>query len=455
MLLAFPIVAWTWSSSLSAPVERAMPSMANVRRVMLLGDSITHGGFYEYYLQLFENLRHPGSLKRYYNAGYSGGTLQTALDNCACEIERVKPDCVFVMYGMNDVGWTEYGTNEVLSAHELCEASRRESIYRENLIKLLGEIREGGITNIVLVTPTPYDEYSKSVAAVRRRNVTEHGLMRLAQTVRNVAKDEGLPVVDLHVLMLKAIANAPEERWCGADRVHPGRVGHLFMAFQFLNAFGEKKPVADVALAADGSVDRCVNACVRNVSSDSGGLAFDYEPAALPLPNLPEYKRLTELHPEMRGFNCERLSVRGLADEKWRLLIDGREIGAFSAQQLADGVNLADFDTPNRREAEKAGVAMFALHDFDKPRRCRACARLRYEELGAKLGDRESVRKAAEKNLAELKAKNSPWYESNKITARLMIDAVGKEQEIAAEEERLYSCIAEVRPHQYRVGICR
>ena len=29
-----------------------------------------------------------------------------------------------VMYGMNDVGWTEYGTNEVLSARELSPDSR-------------------------------------------------------------------------------------------------------------------------------------------------------------------------------------------------------------------------------------------------------------------------------------------------------------------------------------------
>ena len=48
-------------------------------RVMVLGDSITHLGYWTQYLQLFENLRHPDSGTRYhcfhangYGADYYG-----------------------------------------------------------------------------------------------------------------------------------------------------------------------------------------------------------------------------------------------------------------------------------------------------------------------------------------------------------------------------------------------
>lgn len=150
----------------SLPVFGIEPGTES-RRVICLGDSITHGGYCEYYLQLFECLRHPGSVKRYFNAGYSGGTLETGLANLAYEIDRVKPDCAFVMFGMNDVGWTQYGTNDVLSAQERAAADRRESDYRARWTKLIAAFRSQGVTNIVLVTPTPYDEYSTSVKAVR------------------------------------------------------------------------------------------------------------------------------------------------------------------------------------------------------------------------------------------------------------------------------------------------
>lgn len=428
---------------------------AEVRRVVCLGDSITHGGYYEYYLQLFECLRHPGSAKRYFNAGYSGGTLETGLANLAYEIDRVKPDCAFVMFGMNDVGWTQYGTNDVLSAQERAAADRRESDYRARWTKLIAAFRSQGVTNIVLVTPTPYDEYSTSVKAVRRRQVTEYGLRRLAQAVRDVARDERLPLVEVHEPLTQAVRQHPEEKWCGTDRVHPGRFGHLFMAWQYLKAMGADKPVAEIALSSDGTVKRCVNARVENVSASSEGLSFDYEPAALPLPRLTEYDRLGALYPAIEDLNRERLAVRGLAAGNWRLMADGREIGVYSARQLADGVNLAACDTPNRRVAEKAGAAMVALHDFDVPRRYRACARLKYLARGADLDDRESVRAVADRILAELREKKSRWLAMSENTARLMTEAAGKGAEIAAEEDRLYRQIEAVRPVRCRMEVRR
>ena len=54
--------------------EPSVKPFANGERVTFLGDSITHGGLYHANLQLFWDLRFPGSGTRLMNCGVSGGT---------------------------------------------------------------------------------------------------------------------------------------------------------------------------------------------------------------------------------------------------------------------------------------------------------------------------------------------------------------------------------------------
>ena len=442
------------SAVLFGAVLAAAPAFAaGEARTMFLGDSITHLGFCEYYLQLVENLRHPGSGVRYYNAGFGGGTLQTGIANCKHEIERIRPSRVVVMFGMNDIGWTAFETNEVIRAERKEVADKSLSAYRENYLRLLSEIRGLGVTNIVLATPTPYDEYSWASPAVKRRNVNEYGLKGMSNIVRETAREGSLLCVDLNAPMTEMAARHPEIAWCGGDRVHPGRLGYLFMAMQYLAAFGEMRPVASVALTADGKIASCENAKVDGVAKSEDGLSFVYRPQALPFPSLPEYEQLKSLDPKVRKLNCETLAVKGLQEGTWRLSADGRELGTFTARQFADGVNLAELDTPNRRIAAKAAEAMTALRDFDQPRRDRACVRRKYESFGVPMNDKKALKDAVDKYLAKLKAEKYPWYDWEEGAAGKFLDAIGRDEEIQAEEERRYRAMADVRPVAVRIEI--
>lgn len=429
-------------------------SPESTTQIMCLGDSITHFGYCEYYLQVFENLRHPGSDVRYFNAGYSGGTVGTGLNRLKLEMDRIRPGRAFVMFGMNDVRWTDYVTNGVMSAVRRQAADKALETYRVGLPKLVDQILASGVRELALVTPTPYDEYS-TVLGPRRKFVNEYGLSSAAEIVRQLAAEKGLKLVDLHAVLTDACRANPEKKLCGGDSVHPGRVGHLLMASVYWRTLGSDRPVATVTLDAAGSVIRTENAAVSGVSATADALAFDYAPKALPFPDCLEYREVKTINPDIARFNREPLVVIGLKVGDWELLVDGRSLGTFSADALSRGVNLAELDTPNRRQAAKVLEAAYRLHDFDVPRRDVACVRGRFEGFGVDMNDRDELAKCSEKRLAKLKAEKYPWYGWEKAASEKFLASVGREAEITAEEGRLYAEIAAPRPVTCRVEIRR
>lgn len=86
------------------------------------------------------------------------------------------------------------------------------------------------------------------------------------------------------------------------------------------------------------------NAVVTALVRRGEGLAFDYLPKALPLPARDEFA----------SFNRELFVVEGLASGEYALAFDGQEVGRFSAEAFASGVNVAFLETPNRRLTRQA-----------------------------------------------------------------------------------------------------
>jgi hypothetical protein len=52
-------------------------------------------------------------------------------------------------------------------------------------------------------------------------------------------------------------------------------------------------------------------------------------------------------------FNQQKLAVKGLTGVRYGLFIDGEKVGTFSSQQLQDGINLADLETPMMKQARE------------------------------------------------------------------------------------------------------
>lgn len=89
----------------------------------------------------------------------------------------------------------------------------------------------------------------------------------------------------------------------------------------------------------------------------------------------------------------------------------------------------------------------------DVPRRDVACVRGCFEKFGVDMNDRDALAKCSEKRLAKLKAAKYRWYGWEKAASEKFLASVGREAEIAAEEDRLYAAIAAPRPVVCRVEI--
>jgi len=55
----------------------------------------------------------------------------------------------------------------------------------------------------------------------------------------------------------------------------------------------------------------------------------------------------------IQTLDQQTLKVAGLADARYTLNIDGKEVGAFTKEQLAEGINLATLPTPMVKQAQE------------------------------------------------------------------------------------------------------
>ena len=339
---------------------RVESPFASGERVVFFGDSITHIGRYIQYIQLWEGLRHPGSGALFMNCGVGGNTAGQALRRFDADLLPMKPDRVFVMFGMNDVGRGNYAT---ATPTEEQSSARMKSLseFARNMATIADRLASVNIST-AFMTPTPYDQYTKSKGECLVE-CNEPGLASCADIVRDIAAKRGLELVELHRPMTGMFKGNLDFRFC-PDRVHPGKEGHLVIAAHILKAIGATPLVAQAAVDASSlTVLDVDNAVVTNVARSVSGVSFTYAPRSLPFPTLPEYMTVENngLFPLTDTINREEISVVGLEAGEYELVFDGKVVARFSADELAGGVNVATLDTENQRRAQKAARPMTEL----------------------------------------------------------------------------------------------
>lgn len=321
-------------------------------RAMFLGDSITHGGHYVSFIQLFQALRHPDRPVDIINAGISGDSAGGGIRRLGHDVLPQNPDRVFIMFGMNDVGRGSYAT---VDPDEKTQKNRERSLanYRRNMTELVDKLLAAN-KKVVLILPSPYDQYSDAKA----KNLVacnDPGLAACAGIGKELAAKKKLGTVDFHTPITALLKQYPQTHLCGGDRVHPGQPGHLIMAALVLKAVGEKPEVAQVVIRADKGTSDAKNATVSNLKKADGGVSFTYAPKSLPYPVTGYYKAIDgKIFPVTDTLNREMLTVSGLADGNYQLKAAGKTIGTFSAGQLEKGVNLALLNTPSQKISNQA-----------------------------------------------------------------------------------------------------
>ena len=275
-------------------------------RVVFFGDSITHGGLYGEYVNLFYATRYPERNIWFSNSGWSGASAQQGLWSIEDDIVAKKPTVVTVMFGMNDINrdaWPRTNDTPTL-------ASRREGAirtYDERMAELVRRVRaEADNPEVIYFTPSPYDQ-TCLVDGKPSNIVCNDGLAILADHVRSWAARDKATCVDLQKSML-AINTDMQKKDPSAslvrsaptvfDRVHPGPLGHTVMLYEILKAQN-----------AEGVVDE-----IERDANGTDSFAFSCKEKSLPFPMTDKMREALALVPFERDFNREILRVRNLKD---------------------------------------------------------------------------------------------------------------------------------------------
>ena len=318
-------------------------------RVVFYGDSITDQRLYTTFAETFVVTRFPKLDVQFTHSGWGGDTvnggggggIDTRLQR---DVFAYKPTVMTIMLGMNDGSYRGF-------------EQRIFDTYSKGYEKIIAAVKQNvpGI-RLTLLQPSPFDDVTQPPKFEGGYNAV---LVRYGQFVKELAGRENLGVADLNTAVVAALekaraTDADTAKKIIADRVHPGSAGQLLMAAELLKAWHAPATVSTVEL--DGAARKLVKATGTKVSVKDGGtaLAWMQEDTALPMPvDLSDAVMALAVKSSdfVKSLNQQPLKVTGLTADRYTLKIDGSDVGVFTREQLAEGVNLAVLPTPMAKQA--------------------------------------------------------------------------------------------------------
>lgn len=322
-------------------------------KVAFVGNSITNNGefhhnIFQYYVTRFS--KHP---VEFFNCGISGDVTGGILNRMDEDILIHQPTHIVLMIGMNDVKRSLYGTSPTSNADTLEQRARAIAIYKVNLDSIVNIFLSKKI-KIILQKPTIYDQ--TAVLKTPNNYGVNDALEQCAEYIEKLAQKYNLPCVDYwHILNSINISLQVKDSTAtiiGTDRVHPGSIGHLIMAYQFLKTMNHPKYVSRILIDVRSKRLKKIgsNCQIKKIKKNGAYIVFQVKEKALPFPI--EDNQQQTLVPFTQELNIEELKVIGLDEGHYQLIIDDSVISTFSAKELQGGVNLALYkNTPQYKQS--------------------------------------------------------------------------------------------------------
>ena len=344
-------------------------------RYTAIGDSITQGGWYAPYVDLYYLTRFPKQKLDVFNCGINGDTAEGGLKRYSWDIAPTHPAVASVSFGMNDVGRDYYAVGKVGVEIDQAKAAAIDN-YERNLRELVKTLLRDKI-QVIVILPTIFDDTAATPAP--HYPGLEQAVGECTARALKVADETGCPVIDFYHPMLKVTrehqAADPAFSMIGGDRTHPTQIGQLFMAYLFLKAQHVPADVAGVSIkGTDGSVAQMTNCQIDQAKVENGTISFRYAANALPFPIEEWTSAATKWAPFIDDLDREIIQVTGLAPGNYQLSIDDQPIRTYTAEKLAQGVNLAtENKTPQAQQAMKVWNAYKERQDYVFKLRTIAC----------------------------------------------------------------------------------
>jgi lysophospholipase L1-like esterase len=330
-------------------------------RVVFYGDSITDQRLYTTFVETYALTRFPDRRIAFIHSGWggdrvtggSGGGVSLRL---ARDVVAHRPTVVTIMLGMNDGRYRAFD-QQIFDIYS--------NGYRQMIRRLKADLPGVRIT---VIQPSPYDDVTRPPTFDGGYNAV---LLRYSQFVKELAASEQLLTADLNnpvVNMLRRANTADPElaKKIIPDRVHPAAPGHLIMAESLLKAWGAPAVVTSVTIDRAAQKWEAANAVLADVRFGPV-LSWTETDRALPMAidaDDPVMGLVVRSSDFMEAMNREMLKVTGLSEGTYTLRIDGEETGAFTAQDLRSGVNLAAFKTPMWAQAHRVHALTLAHNNI-------------------------------------------------------------------------------------------
>ena len=324
--------------------------------ICFLGDSITHGGQYHEYLQLFYATRYPNLKLTFHNCGISGDNAAGMIERFEEDVMKHKPTHVFVMTGMNDVNRTLY-FEETASDNILRQRANALAAYKRNTTLLADKMVENKVTPIFL-TPSIYDQYSK----IERKNNLgcNDALIECSNHLKKLREQYNVLVVDLNTPMRKLMERELKKdslfTIIGKDRVHPGTTGHFIMFYEILSSLVAPNVVSKIAINVNQNEQKISvqNLNLQNAPFSDSLISFQTCEMSLPFPIGRSLHEAISLTSFKELYNQQLFQADGLSDKNYELYIDKQHIGTFGAYDLKRGINLSQYkNTPQYKQAQE------------------------------------------------------------------------------------------------------
>lgn len=319
-------------------------------RVTFYGDSITAQRFYTRDVQDFVKTRYPELKVEFHNAGVpgdkvNGGYAGDAATRVSRDVKPWDPTVITVMLGMNDGGYVP-PDQKIFQDYQA---------GYESLLDMLRHAAPGA--RITLLENTPYDEITHGTEFTGYMATTEQN----ARATPALGTREHLPVVDtlspmVQLLQRAKAANPSFASLLVTDRIHPAEPTHWIIAAALMKAWHVDPVVSSVVIASKTrTLGDSQRTAVTGLTGDAVHIQWDQMDEALPLPFNFDNELMNFVLSVSDLYSCDKemLRVDGLRPGEYTLRIDEMQIGNFSAEQLANGINLATMKTPMWRQARE------------------------------------------------------------------------------------------------------
>lgn len=299
-------------------------------RVVFLGDSITEQYEYSSYIELYLTTRFPDAQMFFLNAGIGGDTAQGGANRFQSHVLDEKPTAITINFGMNDAGYGKFDPN-------------RQKVYLDKTAQMLEMAKKAGV-RVALVSPNAVD---------RRKNPNFKLYVETQKEfyapLKEIAHKYDYPFVDQYAKTRAAVEKMESDK---ADQVipyydgfHTSPPGGLLMAHAILTGLNAPAKVSSVTIDAATSKADADNATVDNLNVTETSVRFSRKDKALPMPVLDSWKSLLPYVNNLQDLNDYGLTIKGLKQGIWEIIIDGKVIRKASADELAAGVNLGTVTT--------------------------------------------------------------------------------------------------------------